>query len=90
MSNFARLTLIAWFGQGNQFQVLFSELNSILTGFVFFFSFQAVREKLSNFELTFSLTPIITPQGIFIFIISYGYSYNLFFHFLPIARDKDV
>lgn len=88
MSNFARLTSIAWFGQGNQFQVLFSKLNSILT--VFFFSFQAVREKLSNFELTFSLTPIIIPQGIFIFIISYGYSYNLFFHFLPIARDKDV
>lgn len=31
MSNFARLTLIAWFGQGNRFQVLFPEFNSILT-----------------------------------------------------------
>lgn len=91
MSNFARLTLIAWFGQRNQLQVLFSELNSILTDF-FFFYFQAVKEKLSNFELTFSLTPITPSQGIFISIISYGYSYNLFFHFFAnkIARDKDV
>lgn len=63
----------------------------------FFVSFQAVKEKLLNFELTFSLTPINPSQGIFIFIISYGYSYNLFFHyyFFPffankIARDKDV
>lgn len=43
MSNFARLSLIAWFGQGNQFQVLFSELNSILTVIFFFLSRQLER-----------------------------------------------
>lgn len=42
MSNFARLSLIAWFGQGNQFQV-FSELNSILTVIFFFLSRQLER-----------------------------------------------
>lgn len=46
MSNFARLTLIAWFGQGNQFQVLFSEFNPIVM-----ISFFLSRQLERNFQI---------------------------------------